>query len=238
MRANWKNLILIAALALAPLPATAAADAGKTADWQRLEQRGEFTALFDDILTPQSKDDYVAGMDFLKSRVMAHAPHPGYYTSYAQLLWATGDKANAAIMASSAILILQTDKARCKDITAGQTRIRNSLAAIRDPLLYIATLPASEQNRIFDASLHIEDAMKRRPVNTSLCMSGMIGMQQKMKLAQEGKIQATRQGDAYALPDDPRVQIETLPDPQWHAARDKIRAGFADYILGKKGLTY
>lgn len=204
------------------------------AAWSAYEQANKTQDLFATLLNPASRDDFAWGMDFLKDRVLKGAVHPGYYTTYSQMLWASDIKDTAAAMASAAVLILKTDKARCGDPTAGDTRIANTLSALREPLLSMRALPESGQTNLLGIALNLEDRIKGRPANYSLCQSGMSAMQQKMEQIEDGSLKAERLGNTVIVPDSARIKLEIKNDRAWEKERADIRAGFPAFILGKQ----
>lgn len=196
-----------------------------------LEKQGRRQELFTTSLNPKGQDEFVQSLDFYKERILGGVTDTGYHASYSQLLWHAGIKDTSAMMASSALLILYVDKARCADKTAGETRIHNTFEALRAPLEFLRSSKFDDKNKILKVAFGIESQIRNRRPNRSLCYSGMESTKQAIELIEAGKVPAQKGANGRVLiPNIPSIKVEYIPDSEWLSRRNKIRDGFSSYF--------
>lgn len=196
-----------------------------------LEKEGKRQELFDTALSPNSEEEFVAALDFMKERIVAGAYDPGYHTSYAQLLWHADIKDTAATMAVAALLILYTDRARCTDETGGKTRIYNTFEVLKPMFEYTRLAEKKLHYQILNTASMMENRLDRRPPNRSLCYSGIVASGQAVKMIEDGLVMAEKDAQGNTLiPDIPSIEVGYIPDREWHAKRLDIRSHFNEYF--------
>lgn len=202
-----------------------------TSRLEAFEKAGDRLAVFDTALNPASQDEFMAALDFMKGRVMGGAYDAGYFTTYAQLLWHAEVKDTAAAMATASLLLLYTDRARCVDKTAGQTRIQNTFDALKPMLEYLRGLEKREKGKVLDIASSLENRLDRRPPNRSLCYSGVEATGKVVAMIESGEVIAQKDDQGNILiPDIDSIEVAYIPEREWHNKRLEIRSGFPAYF--------
>lgn len=208
----------------------AMAEVEMTARLKQLEKDGKRQELFVAALSPKTQDEFVAALDFMKSRIVDGAYDPGYFTTYAQLLWHAEIKDTAATMAVAALLILYTDRARCADPT-GKTRIYNTFQALKPMFEYTRSAELKTHLQILDTASMLENRLDRRPPNRSLCYTGIEATGKAVQMIDDGLVMAEKDDKGnIMIPDIPSIEVRYIPEREWHEKRLDIRSHFSDYF--------
>ena len=203
------RLSLLIALFVINQPAAFAQDKSTyKRDWEATESKMKTDPslrdkFFISFTQPASSEEREAAQKFLLERVSNGVTDIEYYTAYSRLAWDVGASNrksstlnSSAVIAATAILLSQTDLARCSDKTPGTAMYVDTITRLKDPVQYIRSMDAKSRKQILDDAMKFEAKMETRPGNDYLCGPAKNGL------------------SAY------------ISDAQWRENRDRLRREF------------
>ncbi len=217
----------------------------------RLEQQADRAPFFKRVMEPRSSDELIYAMDYLQARILGRAQskdfryvsplgiatEPTYHVAYSTLLWSIGIKDSSMAMAAAAMLIAETDRARCADKTAGQDFLRHLAQSVWLPLEQLQGLAPEAREPIISVALMSERAISERLPNRAICLDGMGAMQQALKLQEQGRITVitakSKEGNTHTFTDSADIKVEYVSGDEWNRERERIRGEFLRRMLGK-----
>jgi hypothetical protein len=201
---------------------------------ERLDHAGQEEALFKALLKQDhDSSDFVTALDFLKAKIINdRVGNADYHAIYAMMLWSAGIKDTSAAIAVAALLILQTDQARCKDRTAGHIRLASRTTMMQDMIMFLIKQDDAEKEKIIGIAWDIEESINSRMPNRSLCYSGIEATQKALKHADENEIKLEETGkQSYVIPDFDHIKVDYLQGDEWHKARRAVRDKFYRQLM-------
>lgn len=206
--------------------------------WEDDEKKGAWEKLRFHLRNPPQLEGLLIALDFLKMRIFDQkANHPVYFIAHAQLLWLTNDKSvieTSAISAGVALLLLQTDQARCAEAGAGQTIIAQAEKDLAEPLAYLAHMPLPARRLALKRVLDREALVMKRPPDIWLCADAPKAQEDIKAWMEEAKQKAEMlddptipNGKVIVNPPPPPSLISFVDFAAWQEKRLEVRNALA-----------
>lgn len=237
----WQSLLIALLLACASFAhAQATEQVGQVnqgdyiralAEMDRLDKAGQLNALMEKIMQPRSSSELKAYADWLKARIMhTDTREPLFYWGYSHLLRMASINDSAALMFATAALMLQSETARCADITATSGK-RHIDLLMRSELHGNYWAQSPEVRRQATQFALREEARKRSgPATLWVCEGGMEEITAAMKASAPESAAASPRGGSNVAMVPSTFRHRLLPDPEFDEHRKRIRVEFDRYF--------
>ncbi len=210
---------------------------GALSELDRIDKSGNLNQLMEKVIQPRSSSELKAYADWLKARVMnTDTREPLYYWGYSHLLRMSGINDTSALLFVTAVLMLQSESARCADASATSGKQHIALL-MRSGLRvnYWAQSPeVRRQARQF--ALREEERKRMGPATSWVCAGGMEEMIAAMEASAQGPSGKGAAVGSTSVNAVSAVGPRFLSDAAFDEQRKRIRAEFDQYFSNERNV--
>lgn len=200
---------------------------------QRLDTAGDMNALMEHVFQPSSSSALRAYADWLKRRIMeTNTRNPLYHWAYAHLLRLADVRDTSALMYVTAVLLLETETARCADQTATLGRQYVGLLMQSELQKNYWAQPPEVRQQARQFALKHEEIRRQGTAAGWPCLGGMEEIRAAL---------AANDAASPKRPDKDAQAIEVPPHaPSWRSApefdqaRNRARQAFTSYFSDER----
>lgn len=208
-------------------------------DIDRLGKAGQLNALMEKIVQPTSPSEWKAYADWLKASILqTDTREPMYYWGYSHLLRMANINDTSALMFATAVLMLQSETARCADVsaTSGKQHIALLMRSELRANYWAQTTETRRQARQF--ALKEEERKRKGPATLWVCLGGMEEMKAALDSgASQSAATESREGSVALI--SPSFKPRLLSDSAFDKQRTSVRAEFEQHFSSERNLpTY